>query len=455
MATLLALNAPALARESPVLLFATDESEASSLSPILSKLSTPPRIISFEAALKLANSSLHVHRFPESIGCLAPLAFNHVNDVLRYSSIWRSIKRAYGARTALTEFRSSHVLVTDSDGYVWKPLDAQAILKHASTIWYADHRGKSSNPDTAAERPPRPDTNHRARLFCSLHPWVAALHPPLPPSSPSGWQQWAARFAIGRSWADWEKVAINELSLLPGPDADFSDDPLLVVEGHSFSKMWNHIESHWRSNFAEAVLIGLLNPSDLYKHCVRGDVLFLELTYKAWLYYHQHSPHHHKQHEQQSGNQPQATTTQYRFQNSTALIESYYPAAARPLGFDYRRSDYHLPSAIDAKWFHPAPSGLSRMWLHATPGDESSSISSSSSAAAANAIKRVYEGEGLVAFRHNFDLQWANATLRGCAIVELIQSRLRGSAAAMQLSGDAPDWLWRECASLRGRRRRL
>ena len=407
--TSLAQNAPALSREAPVLLFTSEDAESKLIAPHLSSLPSKPLVRSFESALRLENSTLNVHGLPEKVRCIGAASFAQVTDVIRYSSIWRSLKRAYGARLALEEWSAAHVLVTDTDGFVWKPVDAKAIVAHAQLTRYADHRGRAHA--AASERPPRPDTNFRARAFCSLAPWVATL-------KSTAWDAHAARFAIGRDWAAWEAV-VDELDLLPGPDVDLADDPMLVVESNAFMSMWSAVESHWRSQFAEAVLVSLTTPDSLYKHCVRGDVNFLEITYRAWLY------RHHRRH-------------RHLFVNSTALIEATLPLGARPLGFSYKPA--LLPSAIDAKWFHAAPSGLSRLWLHAVGDGEAA-------AEAARALRTLYEGSPpLVAFRHAFDGQaWANATGRACQAIELLQE-MRAPAAALQLSSGAPPAsLWHDC----------
>jgi hypothetical protein len=189
------------------------------LASCVGRSSASPAIDSFERALQLANSSLTVHRLPERVQCLAGLS--HVTDVLRYSAVWRSLKRMYAARGAISAYRAAHVLLTDADGLIWKPVDAAAIVAQSSTVWYADHRGAVPPPNSTAgggtasgdmaafarlaERAPRPDTNGRARQFCSLHPWASAL-------SSTGWTEHAARMAIGRDWAAWEVRPAPELT---------------------------------------------------------------------------------------------------------------------------------------------------------------------------------------------------------------------------------------------------
>ena len=125
-----------------------------------------------------------------------------------------------GARLAFHELRPSHVLVTDADGFFWKRVRAADLLAASSAaVWFADHRGaaaggasggaSASVATAAAERPPRPDTNMRARQFCSLHPWVASERSVV-------WGEHAARMAIGRDWAAWEAATA---AFLPAPDA--------------------------------------------------------------------------------------------------------------------------------------------------------------------------------------------------------------------------------------------
>lgn len=452
----LALNAPGLAREAPALVFATDEGEAATVAARLAELqhwpaaAAKPLVRSFARALQLTNSTLAVHRFPEHVSCIAPGGgFSHVNDVLRYSSIWRSIKRAYGARFALEEMKAAHVLVTDADGYVWKPIDAATLVAHSATVWYADHRGVAPVNATSSfftDRPPRPDTNYRARAFCSVHPWAAALRSSTYEHAPVG------RWAIGRDWASWERLAIGELSLMPAADADLADDPLLVLEGGAFSRMWNTIEGHWHGNLAEATLVALTRPADLYKHCVRGDVMFLELTYRSWMYRH-HWRHDDEQTEASDdppimnsatgaampgGREGTAHASAYvprvRFRNSTAIIESIFPATARPVGFSFKPP--LLPSAIDTKWYHAAPTGFSRLWLYAA-GDDELSVE-------AARVLRQLPPTSVPAFRGVYGLGWANGTARACRVLDLAM-RMHGPAAAMQLSSEAPPHLWDEC----------
>jgi hypothetical protein len=111
-----------------------------------------------------------------------------------------------------------------------------------------------------------------------------------------------------------------------------------------------------------------------------------------------------------------------------------------------------LPSAIDGIWYHPGPSGLSRLWLYAA-------AEGGTGADAANALVRMYQGTRderhrrgvapLLAFRFDWGMAWANGTARACRLIELVH-RLHAPAAAMQLSSAPPDaLLWRECAALR------
>lgn len=264
------------------MLFATDLAEADALlkqrtaadrgGPKIAELVVRDFQSTLHAFATGRNASLDVHGFPERIRCLSPLDFGHVKDILRYSGIWRSLKRAYGARLAFAEFRAHHVMVTDPDGFAWKDVAPRDIVRHSHRVYYSDHRGSVGKAEVAArfERPPRPDTNARARFFCSVHPWARTLRS-------TAYDEHAARWAIGRDWAAWEE-SVGDLRLMPSPDADLADDALLVLERASFDDLWSTIEAFHRAPFAEAVLLALTSPASLYKHCVRGDVLFLELT---------------------------------------------------------------------------------------------------------------------------------------------------------------------------------
>ena len=380
------------------------------------------------------NGTLDVHQFPERIQCIAPFTMPNVRDIVRYSAVWRSIKRAYGARVAFDDLNAEHVMVTDPDGFAWRDLAAADIVRHSQEIWYSDHRGGSSHgpagPMVNAERPPRPDTNARARAFCSLHPWAATRQS-------SEWADHAARMAIGRDWAAWEAAAAD---LMPAPDADLADEPLLVLDRGPFLRLWVRVEAHWHAGFADAILVALTTPSSLYKHCVRGDVFFLELSYRAWLF-----KHHRREGGEGSVGGGGGGSRLFSFRNSTQkLVESPLPRAAHPVGYAYRPST--LPLAVDRQWYHAGPSGLSRIWLHLGAQEALDS----------RAVAAVFEHPPAprVAFRHDFSLladAGANATFaaeHACRVINTVL-QLQAPAAALQLaSGPVPPGLWSRCAAL-------
>ena len=420
-------NSPTLAQETSFLVFANDHNEEVELT---AQLKFPPwfsRRLHFDNfQVTLGNASvIDVHKFPEKIRCLAPAPFSNINDIVRYSGIWRSLKRAYGAMVAISVLNARHVLVTDPDGFAWKDLSAADIIRHSRAgVWFSDHRGTGGqNPKLAVERPPKPDTTSRARQFCSLHPWAAAFHVP-------GWEEHGARMAIGRDWASWEQA--SEL-LLPAPDADVADDAMLVLDAKPFHEMVHTIETHWRAPLAEAVLLALTTPGTLYKHCVRGDVFFLELTYRSYLFHRRHRPSSHKD------------TNPITFLNATARIEAHLPVAALPVGYAYRSST-PLPE-VTRNWYHASPSGYSRLWLHVKGGNEPRNGHDEETA-----LRELYtRAPGpLVAFRHDFGAI-GNLT-HACAVMTAVL-RLSAPAAALQLSsGPIPAELWRTCESLRAAR---
>ena len=217
----LASNSPTLAREAPLMLYATDATEAALLTAPTPSWPTKILVRHFQAAV---GADVDVHRLPEKIKCIAPVDFRGVGDIVRYSAVFRSLKRLYGGRAALDELPVRHVLVTDADGFAWKDVSASAIVAQAQTIWYSDNRGAAGAGP--AERPPLVDTLARARLFCSLHPFAATLRSP-------AWDEHAPRMAVGRDWAAWE---VASAELLPAPDADLADDPLVLLEAHRLSQ---------------------------------------------------------------------------------------------------------------------------------------------------------------------------------------------------------------------------
>ena len=442
--TSMRLNAPELYATAPRLVIATDEAEAAALRTTPLGDGTLVRSFADAVRARAANTSVaDVHRFPEVMSCLAPRTFASVTDIVRYSAVWRTLKRAYGAALAFEEARATHVMVADADGFVWKPLSANAIIAHSRTVWYADHRGRS--PTLDIQRKPAVDTMARARSFCSVQPWAASL-------GSSTWRAHGPRMAIGRDWAAWEQVAAAE-ELLPAPDADLADDPLLVVEGHAFAAMWNRIENHWHAPFLDAVLLALLTPADLYKHCVRGDVLYLELLYRSYLHKYRRAlgggnggggggggSSGGSSGEQSAAGESGAASEDghlFHFRNVTAVLEATLPSAARPLGVAYKPPT--LPSAADAHWFHAAPSGLSRLWMHLN-GTHS----------VREAVRALYSQPLGESSSHGAPLVAARLDMGAetrCEAVELIL-RLPGAAVALTLSSHVPASLWQECPGL-------
>ena len=228
---------------------------------------------------------------------------------------------------------------------------------------------------------------------------------------------------------------------------DLADDPLLLLDSTLFVELWETLERAWQAPFADAVLKALLSPADLYKHCVRGDVLYLELLYRSFLYRYArrtdstdiHSVVHRSQHRDDgfgAASASGAAGPRWLFRNATALIEATLPRGARPLGAAYKPPT--LPAATDQHWFHAGPSGVSRLWMHLNGTEHTRA-----------AIQEVYRGgrgghAPLVAAR--LDLRSATR----CEAVDLIL-RTPGPAAAMMLSSHAPAALWNECSELAAR----
>ena len=470
----LALNAPGLAREAPLLIFANDAAEASGLAHMADahKYKWPsqapaPRVMHFEGAVSAELRKLNgtIHRVPELLACIAPHPFAQVSDIVRYSSIWRSIKRMYGVRSAMYELGAQHVLATDADGYVWKPIAASAIVAHSRTAWFSDHRGERPAADTR----PRPDTNARSRSFCSLHPWAAALRS-------TSWDEHGARWAIGRDWAAWED-ATTELMLMPAPDADLADDPLLVLDRGPFMALWAQIETYWRAPLFTAMMRALTSPAALYKHCVRGDVLFLELSYRAFVYHLQQSSRPRQQPPPRPRRWQRTLAEDHRvsaagriesvvqlgastsskalhFRNSTAVIEAVLPSAARPLGFPQPSM---LPLGMDGRWYHASPSGWSRLWLHLQDGASARAIRALHQAGR-RAASEAHGSNGIdapfVAFRYHGFLKSVvddgnnNLSSHACRVAHTVM-QLDSPAASIQLSSAPMSAArWAECVHL-------
>ncbi|KAL1511095.1 hypothetical protein AB1Y20_005917 [Prymnesium parvum] len=393
-----------------------------------------PTVVSLPHALRLVSprSSVDLDRLPEALRQRMHAARPawggklHVRDVGRYTSLHRAIHQAVAVRYATRVLGCEVVLLLRPESYLWRRVGLAALVRTRGDVFYSDHRGAAPS---FPESPPLPDTLARSRQFCSIHAWYGGGGRATGAAS-SSWRQHAPRFAIGRDWAMWENLT-RQAHLLPAPDADLAADPLLVFDAAAFGAYWRAVERAWGGRpLADALLDAMVARGSLWKHCLRGDVFFLELSYRSFLYHHF---------------EPNGSV---RFHNATRLIRHAFPPAARPLGHAYPPA----PRGFGQRWFHAAPAGVSRLWYHfGSNGSESG-------------IEAFYRTSPRPAFRYDFSEFHEGGAQGGaarsiredCEVLRLIARLPDASAASLQVDSLSPgEALRNACATLLDTRLRI
>ena len=142
--------------------------------------------------LPRVSRSLAVHTLPSVIETLEPNAtiskLPTAKNRGRLGRLYVCLKKAYALRYMHERLDVEHVLVTDSEAYVWKPLSIVELFAHEAarpTVWFAD--APSLHGARAHKDPPPVDAN-----WCAVHVYAdargssaAALHAQLPGRSPT------------------------------------------------------------------------------------------------------------------------------------------------------------------------------------------------------------------------------------------------------------------------------
>lgn len=266
----------------------------------------------------------------------------------------------------------------------------------------------------------------------------------------SEWRAHLGHFAVGRDWNSWENVT-REAELLPAPDADLLGEPLSIFDREAFEAFWQRVEANYAPlPFVEAVVHALVAGGELWKHCLRGDMMILKLSYSSFVWQqrrrgscarassrrlaHQASTRGRRLENGSGRDLSEVETCQpkwlsnFRFRNATRLILRHLPAAAEPIGFFYPGTASQV-APFARWWYHAAPQGLARLWsyLH-LPGSHT-------------AVNAIYNASQLVSFRHDFAAPDATGACEALRLISALPSPL----AALQLDSVSPAHLFTSC----------
>jgi len=348
------------------------------------------------------------------------------------------LKKAFAAWYALEALGLHHVMVTDSEAYIWKPIFMHEIFKQQArnaTIWYSDDGPAPHQPGVTMPGEP---SNMRVN-FCSMLPWTGAKVWGLAPSGTPGheldsveyssrlqrieyWRNWRMRMSwhagavpemasrlhhnvnlthatpprgVRVDWGTWKRIVADKL---PSPYANMMDYHGFFYHKHGFAAYRAHVEAAWQLPFLDAVMQALSrNPT------CDSDAFWIETSWQSFLYNHERARH--------------------RFRNATALIQAEFP-----------RNLANASPVIKRLGFFPA--GFNLLWWFL----DNSTLPS---------LKAVYERYALPHFRNDFR---GTSLRRGskdssCFGLKLINS-LPAPLASIQLNSATPNWLWQACGHM-------
>ena len=120
-----------------LLVLTSSSSEVASLNGLLHSPEHAPRLASLFPLLHVLDFPTVLERLSPGTITALPLAKNRG----QHGRLYVCAKKAYAVRYAHEVLDSAHVVVTDSEAYVWKPLHISQLIAGAAarpTVWYAD-----------------------------------------------------------------------------------------------------------------------------------------------------------------------------------------------------------------------------------------------------------------------------------------------------------------------------
>ena len=274
---------------------------------LLIMVSTPTETVSLHALLKTPEYAhrlaavlpqLHVVDFPATVQQLSPgtrATLPAAKNRGVNGRLYVCAKKAYAVRYAHETLNASHVVVTDSEAYVWKPLSIASIFADAEanpTIWFADAPalvsgalGGRGGARAYGDLPAPLDAK-----WCSMHVY---------------------RDARGLTRQEM-------LARVPSMTATLFEYMLFSYPRREFRAYWAAVEAAWKRPLFDAVIAAY----DAEPRCVAIG-FWLEVSWHLFLYEH-HRP-------------------RIAFRNGTAAIEASF-------GSNFVRQSSYVHARLELLW---------------------------------------------------------------------------------------------------------
>lgn len=265
-----------------LLVLVSSASEASSLTSLLNSQQ-------YAAQLAPVQPLLHIVDFPTVLAKLSPgtsTALPPAKNRGTHGRLYVCAKKAYAVRYAHEILDSKHVIVTDSEAYVWKPLSIVRLMAEAAaqpTVWYAD-------APALTKPPPRRGYAPVDKAWCSLH-----------------------------VYSDARGLSLDSMrSRVPSYGASYFEYMLFYYPRNEFRQYWAAVEATWKKPWFDAVVAA----HEAEKRC---DAIgfWLEISWHLYLY------EHHRQ--------------RFTFKNVTAAIEESF-------GTDFARRGLYVHARLELLW---------------------------------------------------------------------------------------------------------
>jgi hypothetical protein len=230
--------------------------------------------------------------FPAIRQQLSPAAKTELpsaKNVGAHGRLYVCAKKAYAARYAHEVLDAVHVIVTDSEAYVWKALSLARLFGEAAarpTVWYSDAPVHAKQPRRERADAPAPiDTT-----WCSQH--------------------------VYGDMRGQTRGAVRERS--PSPTAKYFEHMLFFYPRDALREYWDAVERAWKAPWYDAIVAA----HEAEPRCI--DVGFwLEVSWHLFLYEH-HRP-------------------RVAFRNVTAAIEDAF-------GHPFVRANSYVHARFELLW---------------------------------------------------------------------------------------------------------
>lgn len=325
--------------------------EAAALSALL-------RSPTYESQLSPILKKISMIDFPTALTRLSPNTTTSLPSMKnrgQWGRLYVCAKKAFAARWAHEVLDAEHVIVTDSEAYVWKTLSIGELVDHAvasPTVWYADapihHKDKgvamlaakadviASNTTSSRLSLRTAASEHRLLLHQHPHPHQLHQHHQHQHQQRNGTQRAMRAQVYGNSpgdrpapidpkwcslhvYGDARGITRTQLQRrVPSYTSTLFENMLFFYPRDIFRDYWREVEAAWGRPWFDA----LVAAHQAEPRCV-GVGFWLEVSWHLFLY--------------------ERRTPPYTFRNVTAAIEKSF-------GPEFPRRGSYIHSRLELLW---------------------------------------------------------------------------------------------------------